>query len=324
MASGAFARTKAAALTFQPMMYMEEYLAELQASDKNADYIRTVRNGLAHFSDFARTEGIMHPEEITRLHLIRYQAHCNSGTWSESYRREVIKKVRAWLNWMESIGYLTDNPWVAIKVGATKKMPKPLSDEELTLLFSAHRRGAFNTEPFTFHRRELILCLLYGWGLRIHELEALNMANMDVHLDFVTAKNKGGGTKTLPYSPEMKRIFTRWAGQRGRYAAVGEDALLITQAGTRLAKEHIRQIVTDLGKMAGISINPHRLRDTCGTNLLDDDVPVERVAVILGHTNIKQTLAYSKVNDHKVAESHEDAMDPRLSALFDNTRNLRP
>jgi hypothetical protein len=46
--------------------------------------------------------------------------------------------------------------------------------------------------------------------------------------------------------------------------------------------------------------------------------------VILGHTNIKQTLAYSKVNDHKVAESHEAAMDPRLAALFDNTRNLRP
>jgi site-specific recombinase XerD len=324
MATGAFARTKAAALVFNPLPHMEEYLAELEAADKNHDYIRTVRNGLAHFADFAHTEGILHPEEITRMHLVRYQGHCNTAGWSESYAREVLKKVRAWLNWMGAIGYLTTNPWVAIRVGATKKHPKPLSDEELYLLFDAHRRGAFSTNPFIYHRRELILCLLYGWGLRIHELEALNMANMDVHLTHVTARNKGGGTKSLPYSPEMKKVFTRWAGQRARHQVLGEDALLITQAGTRLSKENIREIVTDLGKMAGISINPHRLRDTCGTNLLDDDVPVERVAVILGHTNIKQTLAYSKVNDHKVAESHEAAMDPRLAALFDNTRNLRP
>jgi site-specific recombinase XerD len=221
MATGAFARTKAAALVFNPLPHMEEYLAELEAADKNHDYIRTVRNGLAHFADFAHTEGILHPEEITRMHLVRYQGHCNTAGWSESYAREVLKKVRAWLNWMGAIGYLTTNPWVAIRVGATKKHPKPLSDEELYLLFDAHRRGAFSTNPFIYHRRELILCLLYGWGLRIHELEALNMANMDVHLTHVTARNKGGGTKSLPYSPEMKKVFTRWAGQRARHQVLG-------------------------------------------------------------------------------------------------------
>lgn len=324
MAFGAFKHAKAATLDFRPMLYMDEYLTQKAAEARNADYVRTVRNGLSHFADFMRDENVMHPEEITRLHLVRFQGHCNQRDgWSDAYRIQILKKVRAWLNWMVSLDYIPTNPWVGIKLASIPKQPKPLSDEEVILLFAAHRQTAFSTSPFTFHRREMMLCLLYAWGLRIHELEALNLTNMDMRLDFVIAKNKGGGTKTLPYTPEIKRVYQRWSAARARHAATGEDALLITTAGTRLPKESIRTIITELGRAAGITINPHRMRDTCGTTLLDCDVPAERVQVILGHANLKDTLTYARVNNRKVLESAEDAMDPRLFDLFSNTRELR-
>lgn len=324
--SGAFKANKLNSIQFSPLMYMDEYLEQLTVEGKNADYVRTVRNGLAHFADFARTENVMHPEEITRSHLIRYQGHVNQRVtdkvWSKSYSIEVLKKTRAWLNWMVVVGYLQSSPWVAIKVGVTTKQPKPLSDDDVELLFEAHRRDAFQMDPFLFHRREVILCLLYAWGLRIHELEAINVSNMDMRLDMVTVRNKGGGTKREPYTNEIKRIVARWTRVRMKYAVTGEDALLINTQGGRLAKEQIREIVTELGRKVGVQINPHRLRDTCGTHLLDSDVPAERVQKILGHTNLRQTLAYSRVNDHKVHESLSDAMDPRLLSLFSNTRDL--
>jgi site-specific recombinase XerD len=322
-ATGAFKASKAAALTFTPMMYMEEYLEQKTAEGKNVDYVRQVRNSLCHFADFMRSENVLHPEEITRLHIVRFQGYCKDrANWSDRYVVQIMKCVRAWILWMVELHYITVSPWVAIKVGQIKKEPKPLEDADLDLLFEAHRRSAFQIEPFPFHRREVILCLLYGWGLRIHELEALNVANMDMRLNFVTARNKGGGTKTLPYTDEIKRVVNRWMNHRVRHAERGEDALLITVNGTRLPKEQIRQIVTDLGKSCGVTLNPHRLRDTCGTNLLDDDVPVERVAAILGQTDIKMTLAYSRVNNKKVFESVENSMDPRLFNLFNNTRSL--
>lgn len=323
--TGAFAAQKNAALTFTPIMYMDEYLDDLRAAGRNADYVRTVKNGLAHFADFLRAENVLHPEEITRAHLVRFQGYTNSREdWSHAYALQILKKVRAWIYWMVELDYISNNPWVRIKLGAVKKQPKPLSDEDVDILFAAHRRVAFQTDPFIFHRREVILALLYAWGLRIHELEALNVAGMDTRLDFVTTINKGGGTKTLPYTEELKRIVARWLSQRAKYGKTGEDALLITTVGTRLAKEQIREIVTELGKSCGVQINPHRMRDTCGTHLLDSDVPAERVQKILGHSDLKQTLAYSRVNDKKVHESLTDAMDPRLFALFNNTRDLTP
>jgi type 1 fimbriae regulatory protein FimB len=325
LALDAFQRAKLNALDFKPMSYMVEYLTQLESEKRNKDYIRTVRNGLAHFADFMRTENVLHPEEITRLHLVRFQGLCNERDWSPAYRIQILKKVRAWLNWLEEVGYIENNPWIRIKVGTIPKKPKPLSDDEVEQLFLTHRQGAFTMTPFAFHRREIILCLLYGWGLRIHELEALNVTDMDVRKEFVTVRNKGGGSKTEPYSPRTKQVFQRWTAARARNAIPTEDALLITSQGTRLDKDDIYRIVVDLGKAAGIAINPHRLRDTCGTNLLDSDVPAERVQQILGHSNLKQTLAYSRVNNKKVAESHEAAMDPRLSRLlFSNTKDLVP
>jgi len=310
-------------LAFNPMPHMQEYLDELQGQNLNRGYINSKRVALAHLADFLHGEGLIDPAEIERTHLIRFQSYVNSKVeWKQSYRQQLLKGVRSWIGWCVSIGYIPHDPWVKIKIGRTPKKPKPLEDEDLRLLFAAHRQGAFTQSPFAYHRREMILCLLYGWGLRIHELEALNVANMDTRLDYVTCINKGGGTKSLPYTPEIKKVYTRWAINRERHAVVGEDALIIASNGRRMPNRHIAKIIYDLGDRAGIQVNPHRLRDTCGTHLLDADVPVERVMKILGHATTEQTLAYSRVNDHKVKESLEKAMDPRLANLFSNTKDL--
>lgn len=310
-------------LTFNPLPHMEEYLNDLDAQGRSQSWVKGNRNALTHFADFLMSEGLIHPMEIDRVHVIRFQAMVNSNpNWAPSYRIQLMKHIRGWVNWCVDLGYITDNPWVRVKVGRTVKKPKPLSDDELRQLFAAHRMGAFGMSPFSYHRREMILCLLYGWGLRVHELEALNVSNMDVSLDWVLCRNKGGGTKSLPYDPEMKKIFQRWVTNRARNAVVGEDALIITTSGSRMTKEQISRVISELGTRAGLDINAHQLRDTCGTNLLDDDVPVERVKDILGHSNISQTLAYSRVNAHKVAESHNAAMGPRLKNFFSNTRDL--
>lgn len=312
-------------LTYNPLPHMDEYLNDLDAQGRSKSWIRGNRNAMSHLADFLTAEGLVHPMEIVRVHIIRFQAMVNSNPdWAPSYRIQLMKHIRCWVNWCVDLGYIQDDPWVRVKVGRTLKKPKPLSDDELRELFHAHRLGAFGMSPFTYHRREMILCLLYGWGLRVHELEALNVSNMDVSLDWVLCRNKGGGTKSLPYDAEMKKIFSRWITNRARNATVGEDALIITSSGTRMSKEQISRIVSELGQRAGMDINAHQLRDTCGTNLLDSDVPVERVKDILGHTTIQQTLAYSRVNAHKVAESHAAAMGPRLAALFRNTRDLVP
>lgn len=310
-------------LPWNPLPYMEEYLLELELQDRNRDYIRMARVGLSRFAAFCETENIRHPDEITRATILRYQGHLvnlrNDETgepFAVSYRQQLLKYIRTWINWLEGVEHIQTSPWVRIKVGSTPKKPRPLEEDEVAALFEAHRRQAFQNSPFYYHRRESALVLLYAWGLRIHELLALNVVNMDVRLEWVTAINKGGGTKVLPYNPEIKQVVGRWLRHRTKYALVGDDALFIGQDGKRMTSNSLYKIIVELGQRAGVAVNPHRLRDTFGTTMLDHDVPVERIMKMMGHTNQAQTLAYSRVNDSRVAESHEAVVTPLLKQLI--------
>jgi integrase/recombinase XerD len=311
-------------LPWTPMPFMEEYLLELENGEepRSAEYLRPVKVGLSHFATFAATEDVRHPGEIKREHILRFQAYLNSITQqngnplSLAYRQQLMKYVRGWVNWLEDVRHIDSNPWFRIRIGRVAKLPKPLEPDEVASLFSAHRTQAFSIPPFSFHRREVILVLLFAWGLRIHELQALNVSNMDMRLDAVTVRNKGGGSKQEPYGVELKGVVQRWLSVRAKNADFAEDALVIDQGGNRLSIAMIRKIVTECGTRAGLSINPHRLRDTFGTTMLDHDVEVERIMKMMGHTQRAQTLAYSRVNDPKVLESHERVMGPLVNKLL--------
>lgn len=308
------------ALPWNPMPYMDEYLLELETSERSPDYIRKIKAGLSYFADFCQKRDIGHPEQVERNHLLHFQAWVNKQGWEKSYQIQIMKYVRGWFNWMEEVRYNTDNPWYRIRVGTKPKTPHPISDDDLEMLFARHRQDAFRLPPFHFHRREMILALLYNWGLRINELQALNVTGLDVRLDSVAARNKGGNLKHLPYGPEMKAVFLRWSSARAKHAKIGEDALIIDNNGNRLGIGGIRKIVVRLGQQVGLDIHPHMFRDTCGTTMLDGDGEVERIMKVLGHTRREQTLAYSALHDHKVAEMHERIMGPRLAHLFDNSQ----
>lgn len=311
------------ALPWNPLPHMEEFLDNHRAGGETTEaYIKAAKLGLSHYATFLATQNVQHPDEIERHHILRFQAHLMTLTSSQSgkpltlaYRQQLMKYVRTWTYWCMELGYITGNPWVRIKVGTQTKKPKPLEDEEINALFEAHTRTAFVLAPFYYHRRETILTLLYGWGLRIHELQALTVAQMDMRQNYVTCRNKGGGEKVLPYAEEIKAIVIRWLNHRSGKAMSINDSLLIDTYGRQMSIPAIRKVITDLGDRAGVPINPHRLRDSFGTKLLESDVPVERIMKMMGHTQRAQTLAYARVNDHTLKSSHDAVMAPLLRRL---------
>lgn len=306
---------------WHPLPHMQEYLDELTGQLRSDDYIRKIRVALSYFATFVQKEGIKHPDELTRAHVIRFQSWVGDkeqqGEWQHSYAYQQMVYLRGWLNWMEDVEYIEDNPWRRIKLRAYSKQPNPVDEDDLALLFETHRKAAFSMPPFYWHRREAIITLLYGWGLRIHELVALDCRQMGLTNDFVTMRQKGANRKkNLPYTDPIKGVIGRWLRARSQYGDPSDDALIIDRAGTRIGTQQVYNIVTDLGKQAGIEINPHRLRDTFGTDAINADMPVERIAKIMGHTNTKQTLAYADINDRSLFEAHDTAMSNRLNGLL--------
>lgn len=313
-------------LKWAPLPYMDQFLTEMRQGEdaRSEEYLRPVRVGLSHFADFVHAEGIRHPSDLDRTHIMNYKAHLTTlrkvdgSPYAASYQQQMLKYLRTWINWMVESGYIeeVDTPWRRIRIGTTRKLPNPLDDGEIFALFDAHRREAFQLPPFQWHRQEVILTLLFGWALRVHELEAINCANVDARLGFVRVLNKGGGQKDMPYSQAMKDVIGRYLRVRGSRARPGEDALLITLDGDRLSGKHIRTLVSEMGRRANIRVHPHMLRDTAATKMVDSDVSMERIMRFLGHTNMTSTMGYAAVRNKKIAESHDRVMTPLLEMLL--------
>lgn len=315
-------------IPWEPLPYMEEWLENLVAEEVSQGYINPAKVGLAHFAQFAKTENIRHPDEIERSHILRFQTYLvttarkqDGAPFSQSYRQQLMKYVRNWINWLQDVEHIDHNPWVRIRVGRVEKRPKPLEDDEVALLFDTHKKQAFSIAPFYYHRREVILVLLFAWGLRLHELQSLTVSAMDMRLDWVTVRNKSrkgssNSTKVMPFGSELKQVVARWLMHRAKHARPGDDSLLIDRNGNGLSAHMLRKIVTEVGDRAGIGVNPHRLRDSFATTMLDHDVEVERIMKMMGHTQRSQTLAYARVNDRKVKESHDKVMNPMIDRLL--------
>ena len=63
------------ALPWRPLPFMEEYLSNLEVDGRASTYLRAVKLGLTRFALFLEGESIKHPAEITRSHILRYQAY---------------------------------------------------------------------------------------------------------------------------------------------------------------------------------------------------------------------------------------------------------
>lgn len=309
-------------LPWEPIQSMDDYLMELDAEGRARNYRRMVKVGLSYFSQYLRKEGVLAPDEIDRTHIVRFQSHLaelrkdDGEPYAQSYRSKIMDYVKGWCSWMEATGVVESSPWVRIRVPKVTKKPKPLEPDELIALFETHKRDAFQMAPFDYHQREVILTLLYSWGLRVHELCSVNVAHVDMRLDSVIVRNKGGGKKVMPYGEVEKTVVSRWLRHRAGMANIDEDALLVSRSGVRITSQRVWEVVSNLGKKAGVDVNPHRFRDTLGTTMLDNDVPVEVVMKLLGHSNRAQTLAYARLNDPVVARAHKNVMQGNLTALL--------
>jgi len=312
---------------WHPLPHVQEYM-----DTKSEGTRKNVRRALARFSLWCRDHNIEHPGQITRSHLLMYlddlpreKNMIDNQPLAPTYTSNVFATVMAWMRWLLREGYIEANVWTGIKV------PKPgpgrdmsLAAEEIGMLFDVHRAQAFRIPPFFFHRREVLLTLLFGWGLQLTELHSLNVAQMDMRLEWVTIAKANSKVKRLPYPDELKGVVQRYLIHRARYAQVGEDALIIDQTGKRMNPNRIAESVQRLGQRANITASPRRLRDAFVTTMADNGAAMDEILGVLGQGK-SRALDRVKGDDY-VKAGFTQVMSPILKTLttgIGQTRGLR-
>jgi integrase/recombinase XerD len=184
----------------------------------------------------------------------------------------------------------------------SRKIPRVLSFDEVERLLAAPDP---KTDRGCLHAA--MLHLMYASGLRVSELCALRLADLDLQRGLVTPNGKGGKRRLVPVGEVALDHVARYlGGPRSRAAAAGETFLFVSPRGGRFSREGFLKMVRRYAVAAGIFPlpSPHKLRHSFATHLLRGGADLRAVQAMLGHADLGTTEIYTHVAQDHVRAAH--------------------
>jgi integrase/recombinase XerD len=197
---------------------------------------------------------------------------------------------------MLDTGRLQDDPTATLdSPRVQKRLPKILSSQQVDRLLN---KPIQMTDPKAL-RDKAFLELLYATGMRVSELVALNVQDVQLDTHKVHCVSRANRHRTLPLSERASEAIRLYL-ERGRDTLVRDDeenALFLNHRGKRLTRQGLWLIIKGHVQEAGLDSNvtPHTLRHSFATHMLDDGANLRDVQRLLGHANISTTQIYTEM-----------------------------
>lgn len=284
----------------------EQFLLYLAAErGLSLNYREGVRRSLSRFAKWCEARGLA-LEELSESELAEYRLSLHNDGLLPSSCRIAMVHLRRFFRYLSSNGTLPDNPAALVQGGRPgMKVPDTLGAESVSRLLESIDPAEL---PFGARDRAM-LEMLYGSGLRVSELILLRPEQVDWDEMFLRVLGKGQKVRYVPLggmAAEALRHYMKFA--RGRLVHSGRraDALFLSNRGTALTRERIRQIIKARAQAIGLPENvyPHIMRHSFATHLLENGADLRVIQDMLGHADLATTQIYTHVEQKRLVSLH--------------------
>lgn len=153
-------------------------------------------------------------------------------------------------------------------------------------------------------RNLLIIDLLYTTGMRISELQKLNLKNIDITTGSIKILGKGNKERIVYTKPSTLIILKTYLYKRTRKGKPEHEAVFLTNTGTRLQIRQLQNIVTTNAKKVGIKVSAHQIRHSMAVRMLEQGANLKTIQQLLGHENISTTQIYLELDDQRIKNDY--------------------
>jgi integrase/recombinase XerC len=213
-----------------------------------------------------------------------------------------ISAVRTFFNYLVRERVLPANPAIEVRAPkAGRRLPEALNADQMAALLDFKPKDAMG-------RRDLaIMELFYSSGLRLAELIALNLSDLDLADRTVRVLGKGSKQRINPIGRPAIKALQAWLGERSGLAKPDESAVFVGRGGRRLGARLVQRRVAALARAQGVPIHmhPHLFRHSFATHLLESSRDLRGVQELLGHANIGTTQIYTHLDFQHLARIYE-------------------
>ncbi|RDE91037.1 tyrosine recombinase XerC [Aggregatibacter aphrophilus] len=214
-----------------------------------------------------------------------------------------LSALRRFLSYLVQLGELKVNPATGISAPKQgKHLPKNIDIEQVQQLLANDSK-----EPIDIRDRAIIE-LLYSSGLRLSELQGLNLNSINIRVREVRVIGKGNKERVVPLGRYASHAIQQWLKVRLLFNPK-DEALFVSQLGNRMSHRAIQMRLETWGIRQGLNshLNPHKLRHSFATHMLEASSDLRAVQELLGHSNLSTTQIYTHLNFQHLAEVYDSA-----------------
>ncbi len=280
---------------------IEEYLRHLAgerglAAHTLAAYRRDLRQLEAFLTEYLGRDGWSWADpEVDRLAVRAFLGWCERRGLTRRTAARKLSSVRGLFRFLRLEERVPADPTRAVRTPRIdRRLPGHLSRADArAVLEAAEERAGEGSLAAT--RALLALELLYGSGLRLSELQGLDLADLDRGQGQARVLGKGGKERIVPVTAAAFRALDRYLPRRLEVVRPGERALLVNARGRRLSTRSIQTLVQEAFEVAAGArgLSTHALRHSFATHLLEGGADLLAVKELLGHASLSTTQIYT-------------------------------
>lgn len=279
-------------------------------------YLADVRGLLVFTAHTGRTD--LHDLDLAGLRAWLANLHARGQSRASIARRAAA--ARAFTAWCARRGLLDSDPGSRLaSPRIQRRLPTVLDQgQALAVMESAAARVEQADEDGSVAkavRDRCIVEVLYATGIRVAELCALDIDDLDWDRRTVRVLGKGSKERVVPFGLPAAEALQAWLQARGAFTTANSGrALLLGARGGRIDQRAVRDVVGRATVVAGVPrLAPHGLRHTAATHVLEGGADLRAVQELLGHASLATTQRYTHVSAERLrqvfVQAHPRAVD---------------
>jgi integrase/recombinase XerD len=275
---------------------VEQFLAYMMAERGLSDNTTAAyRTDLEQFGAFLYEREVTSWVAVTKDDIVAFLLFLRERRYANSTVARRTAAVKSFFAHLATLGIIEEDP--------TKKIDSPKVDRCPPRAISPHQVDELLELPLRISapeglRDKAMLELLYATGMRVSELVALDMDDLDMAGREVCCAGKNGRNRRLPLSETAITALEEYTdiarSQLARSSAQHDAALFLNHRGRRLTRQGFWLILKSYALELGLEdLTPHTLRHSFAMHMLNNGHELREVQAMLGHASLSTTQIYN-------------------------------
>lgn len=285
-----------------------DYLRNEKKMSENS--LEAYRRDVEDFDRYCALKGKEDLIEVNNADVVAYLMELRNNGKSAATVNRKLASIRALYKYFVEKGMKDSNPTTNIKSPRIeRKTVEYLTVEEVERLLSSP------DNTMKGKRDRAILEILYATGVRVNELIAANVEDVNLRIGFFACPGETGRARIVPlgrHAREAAEDYLENARDMFVKSNRAERALFVNYYGKRMTRQGLWKLLKTYGKKAGLEdrITPHILRNSFAVHMVQNGADLKSLQELLGHEDISATQIYLSVTKNRIKDIY-DRTHPR-------------